>query len=453
MQINKNNYEAFFLDYHEGNLTAEQVAVLLLFVEQHPELKEEFENFENIFLDDFSIPVFDNKALLIKEITPVNKEDYFIGKVESCLNTSDEALLNDFLKQHPAAISELQLFYKTKLQADTSISFENKDSLKKSLTEASIAGTLVQPVWSYKEDLLIASVENILSEKEAKELNRELTVDHQLGKLLAEYKKIKLEPDINIVFENKEELKRKSRKVISFYYYAAAVAASLLLVAGLFFIYKTIPIHNSTDFAEDNAKVTQPSKVFTAKEKEMAKINTDQQAMPLRLRKVPVRKKAKTTPTNNEEKVGADNTQIASAYKTDNTTTDNTTITSIQQVQSIDIHKEFVNQDASFEKGENNQINKITSRNQSVKPVEFVLLHELVTEKIKEKLLDENSVEEQKKNGHLKKMNGWDIAQLVTKGISKLSGRKLEVKPSYNNEGDVTSYALIAGEFKMSKGR
>ena len=48
--INKNNYEAFFLDYYEGNLTTEQVAELLLFIEQHPEHKEEFESFENISL-------------------------------------------------------------------------------------------------------------------------------------------------------------------------------------------------------------------------------------------------------------------------------------------------------------------------------------------------------------------------------------------------------------------
>ena len=43
MNINQNNYEAWFLDYYEKQLSAEQVAELFLFLEQHPLLKEEFD--------------------------------------------------------------------------------------------------------------------------------------------------------------------------------------------------------------------------------------------------------------------------------------------------------------------------------------------------------------------------------------------------------------------------
>lgn len=52
MNINSHNYEAFFLDYHEGNLSPQQVADLLLFLEQHPGLKQDFDSFENIRLDN-----------------------------------------------------------------------------------------------------------------------------------------------------------------------------------------------------------------------------------------------------------------------------------------------------------------------------------------------------------------------------------------------------------------
>ena len=45
MNIDKNNYEAFFLDYHEGNLSPQEVADLYLFLSQYPELKKEFEDF------------------------------------------------------------------------------------------------------------------------------------------------------------------------------------------------------------------------------------------------------------------------------------------------------------------------------------------------------------------------------------------------------------------------
>ena len=86
MSINKNNYEAFFLDYHEGNLSPQQVADLLLFVEQHSEYREEFESFENVTLDDLIDVSFEDKESLKKEITLLNREEYFIRSVENTLN-------------------------------------------------------------------------------------------------------------------------------------------------------------------------------------------------------------------------------------------------------------------------------------------------------------------------------------------------------------------------------
>jgi len=50
MQINRNNYEAYFLDYRENNLSPEQVAELMIFLEQNPDLKASFEAYENIEL-------------------------------------------------------------------------------------------------------------------------------------------------------------------------------------------------------------------------------------------------------------------------------------------------------------------------------------------------------------------------------------------------------------------
>ena len=86
MKINRNNYEIFFLDYHEGNLDAAKLEELLIFVENNPDLKEEFENFEEI-----SIPIdesikFDLKKSLkktsfinTKNINEENYEKFFIA--------------------------------------------------------------------------------------------------------------------------------------------------------------------------------------------------------------------------------------------------------------------------------------------------------------------------------------------------------------------------------------
>ncbi len=88
---------------------------------------------------------------------------------------------------------------------------------------------------------------------------------------------------------------------------------------------------------------------------------------------------------------------------------------------------------------------------QPIQVTENASLRELAAERIKERLLDENTIEIQKKTGQVKKINGWDIAQMVTKSVSKLSGRELELKPHYSEDGSVTSYAFSAGEFKISK--
>ena len=114
MNINKNNYEAFFLDYHEGNLTPQQVADLLLYIEQHPELREEFESFENIILEDFSDITFENKSGLKKEITIDNKDEFFIRSIENTLTPAEKALVTDFIKQHPQYATDFELFQKTK---------------------------------------------------------------------------------------------------------------------------------------------------------------------------------------------------------------------------------------------------------------------------------------------------------------------------------------------------
>ena len=65
-KINKHNYEAFFLDYYEKNLSTEEVAELMLFLENHPNLKEEFEDYEEIILEPDTTVIFENKNSLKK---------------------------------------------------------------------------------------------------------------------------------------------------------------------------------------------------------------------------------------------------------------------------------------------------------------------------------------------------------------------------------------------------
>lgn len=134
MNINLHNYQAYFLDYHEGSLSLDLVKELMQFVEQHPELREEFESFEPITLIDSGLIKYDAKASLKKEqkgIDTSNFEEYAIGYVEETLSAEEKQELKTFIAKNPVYQKEFDLYLKTKISADTRIAFQDKSSLKK----------------------------------------------------------------------------------------------------------------------------------------------------------------------------------------------------------------------------------------------------------------------------------------------------------------------------------
>ncbi|MGZ4035693.1 MAG: hypothetical protein ACXVP4_12575 [Bacteroidia bacterium] len=430
MNINKNNYEAFFLDYHEGNLSPQQVADLLLFIEQHPELKEEFESFENFTLEDFSAITFENKSGLKKEITNDNKDEYFIRSVEDTLSSIEKNLLDNFIKQHPQYIADLNLFQKTKLNPDSSIVFENKESLKHIAVST--------------DDLLIASIEGLLSKEETVLLSQQLTADVEMQHNLSLYKQTRLIPDASIVFEGKEELKRKERKAIPLFYYVA-IAASLLFLFGLYFVFN----NNNNSDEQKIAKTTEP-KVKIQKENQTTNIKDQEN----NLAQVPVSNKYIIKKSNIKKQddlinkkdlqtTPAVNDQLSSANNQRPTT--NIVKNSIENTPPQIANNESLTANNKQQATSNQSLALTDNKNKTNSSNDFLTIREIAVEKIKEKTLDENTLASQKKNGRLKRFSGWDFAQIVTKGISKLTGRDLEVKPTYNDDGDVTAYALGNG--------
>ncbi len=138
MKINRNNYEIFILDYWEGQLDESQKAELMLFLNQNQDLKEEFENFENISLYPDNSIHFNDKASLKKNIiTPVNTidetnyENYFIAKYEGALSDEQSKQLSLFLDKNPFLQKDFELFENTYLYPDKDIIFDRKKSLKK----------------------------------------------------------------------------------------------------------------------------------------------------------------------------------------------------------------------------------------------------------------------------------------------------------------------------------
>ena len=133
-KITKYNYEAFFLDFYEGNLDAIQSEALLDFLEYHPELKVEFEEFEQIYLpnDDIS---FDAKEELYSSslgfqspISEDNFESFAIAKVEGLLSENKLKEYDLFIAQHPKWKQIDKQYASTVLVAEQ-IDFSNKSDL------------------------------------------------------------------------------------------------------------------------------------------------------------------------------------------------------------------------------------------------------------------------------------------------------------------------------------
>jgi hypothetical protein len=442
MNININNYEAYFLDYHEGNLSPQQVADLFLFLSQHPELKKEFEGFEQIVLDDFSAPVFENKQLLKKNITVENREEYFIRAVEGTLDTTELALLNTFLATHPEFSTEFNLFQKTQLQADPTVVFENKTILKQGIT--------------VNDDQLIAAVEGLLTNEEQLQLEHQLTINPEMKRSFIAFQQTKAVTDTSIIFKDKQTLKRKEGKVIALYYYIA-VAASLTLLFGVLFLLK---INNTTGSDEqriaaqkiqpviEQQKKVNPAQTSTEKGTDQLSPTSSPALVAVKTSKIAIKKPLLQKKEVNDIPV----TSTEKPTTTDGFPLNDHTLVSSSPPAEKQDPIAMKADSSSLSSGKNTAPVIAQIKKKEAAPA-FPSVRNLLASKLKEKLIGKNAVEAEKKTTAPNKITGWDIAGVFARGLSKLTGKKVELKPQFNEQGDVTAYALSAGKLEFSKGR
>ncbi len=136
MEIDINNYESVLIDYFDGNLNALEVAEVLLFLEQHPEIKNEFEALgtlpepENINIDsDFKSnlkKLNENKALAEKSFN-----ELMIAQLEGETSIKENVIINEMIEGNQSLIKLKNTFQLTKLAPDLTISYPNKSALKR----------------------------------------------------------------------------------------------------------------------------------------------------------------------------------------------------------------------------------------------------------------------------------------------------------------------------------
>lgn len=268
MNINRNNCESFFLDYYEKNLSPVEVAEVLFFLEEHPDLKEVFESYEAVSLEHEKINFPDKEslkkkythgeleAILSSPVTISNCEQFFVASAEEILTDEQTRRLYAFLAQHPEKKKEFELIQKCRLEA-APVLFEHKELLKRSLIQE-----------ANREEFFVRSLDGDLSATEQKQLDLFLKQNPQYKKEMEAFGRTVLVPE-KINFEFKEALKKKERKpvIITLFtqrsaYYAAA--AAVLLLAGLFFFFRSSD--NTAVYVADKTENTPSEPAIAIKE-------------------------------------------------------------------------------------------------------------------------------------------------------------------------------------------
>jgi hypothetical protein len=138
MKITKENYEAYYLDALDGNLSEEGHALLQAFLMDHPELEVDMEDFPQLEpLNTHELPSDFLGALKQVDfandtITDDNAEQFCIAANEGLLSADKQAELQRFVLKHKAWEKVYKTYTQVKLQPRKTEVYPNPAALKRS---------------------------------------------------------------------------------------------------------------------------------------------------------------------------------------------------------------------------------------------------------------------------------------------------------------------------------
>jgi hypothetical protein len=134
MNINKDNYEEYFLLYADNELSKAERKMVKIFVQENPEFKEEFCMLKlTINIPDEEVKLEDKSFLLKNEssflINKNNYEEIFVLYHDNELSEKEKFGTENFVAQHPNLKAEFELICKAKLSPDSLIVYPDKKEL------------------------------------------------------------------------------------------------------------------------------------------------------------------------------------------------------------------------------------------------------------------------------------------------------------------------------------
>lgn len=270
--ITADNFEDYAIALVEGTISEKENSLLEAFVTAHPEFRFQLDGFRASKLKTDESIVFDAKSSLKKTSVAVTNEniaELLVEKSEGQLAAHEEQAVDAFVAQHPEYRADIELLAKTKLVADPSEVFDAKSALKK--------GAVLINEENFEQYLISAS-EGLLNGEELKIFNAFVATQPKYGKAVAQYAATRLQPDMSIVYDDKEGLKRKEKGgaiwwSVNIRYAAAAV---VVIVLGIYFWMK-FNSGNPDEASFANIKQQQNNdEVVPFLEDDNVKINPDQ---------------------------------------------------------------------------------------------------------------------------------------------------------------------------------
>ncbi len=133
MNINRHNYEEYFILYMDNELSNDERRMVEEFVQLHPDLKEELDILHQFKLTPDTTIFYTGKEDLLKGtdsifITLSNYEEYLLLYTDNELTAEQKTAVEKFAEETQAVKKELALLQKTKLHPGQ-IVFPNKETL------------------------------------------------------------------------------------------------------------------------------------------------------------------------------------------------------------------------------------------------------------------------------------------------------------------------------------
>jgi hypothetical protein len=132
MEPDRSNYEIWFIDWLDGNLSLEEAEKLRLFLVDNPDLREELEGLASINLKA-SENTYTGKQFLVKSPDDLSDSQFdhlCIGHLENDLTPNQETELKDIIDKDDSKKKRFELIQKLKL-LPPDYSYEYKNQLKK----------------------------------------------------------------------------------------------------------------------------------------------------------------------------------------------------------------------------------------------------------------------------------------------------------------------------------